>query len=542
MFNHDHQLNVLIYLDKEFPELINILSSNFKNINYELLKDKKKLQESLHNFHPDLVIIEFTDLNDSEILNQVYPHVPVIVITNESNLQLFYNLIESGAYDCISKYQIDRLPISIQIALKKHKNISFYNFHFDLPKNLLMKIPDYFIITDLSGNIFYYNESFQKLFTDDNDLDKLNIFSIIHPEDEEKFRKAFQKGTTELVIIFVEIRLIIENKTIFTEIFGHIIHSENGLPEKVVLILKNITERKELEKELKENELLFRAVSENASFAVFIYQDNKFIYLNPEALKISGYTLEEFMKMNFWDIVHPDFKDLVKQRGLARLRGEQVENRYEFKILCKDGTERWLDFTATLINYKGKTAALGIAMDITERKTAETLLKKSHDFYIKLFNEFPTLLWRTDEKGNVVFFNKTWLDFRGRTLDQEIQRWAEDIHPEDKNFVLNDFILAFARKENFNMEYRLKNFKGEYRYVHIEGCPFFDPDGRFIGFIGSGYDITEKKDFEEKIQKLNRELMEKVKDLEKFKTVSIDRELKMIELKEKIKSLQEQLK
>ncbi|MEJ5199577.1 MAG: PAS domain S-box protein, partial [Anaerolineae bacterium] len=99
------------------------------------------------------------------------------------------------------------------------------------------------------------------------------------------------------------------------------------------------------------------------------------MYVNQATEKLTGYTRDELLAMRFWEIIHPDFRELVRERGLARQRGETVPGRYEFKIIRKDGSERWIDFTAGQITWQGAPAGLGTAFDITERKTTEEQLE-----------------------------------------------------------------------------------------------------------------------------------------------------------------------
>jgi PAS domain S-box-containing protein len=94
---------------------------------------------------------------------------------------------------------------------------------------------------------------------------------------------------------------------------------------------------------------------------------------------ISGYSRQELLEMNFWDTVHPDFRDAVRERGLARLRGEPLPTRYEFKIVTKGGEERWVDFTDGIFELDGKPAVIGMSWDITERKRAEGALKTTSE-------------------------------------------------------------------------------------------------------------------------------------------------------------------
>ncbi|MDX2232728.1 MAG: PAS domain S-box protein [Leptolyngbyaceae cyanobacterium bins.349] len=148
------------------------------------------------------------------------------------------------------------------------------------------------------------------------------------------------------------------------------------LPDRCVgLVFENITERKQAETALQQSEARFRVVAETASCAFLIYQGNHLKYVNPAAEQITGYGREELTAIPFWELAHPDFRELVRDRGLARQRGEAVPTRYEIKILTKSGQERWVDMTAGTALLYGKPAALATAYDITERKAAEAQLQ-----------------------------------------------------------------------------------------------------------------------------------------------------------------------
>lgn len=152
------------------------------------------------------------------------------------------------------------------------------------------------------------------------------------------------------------------------------------LPNQCVgLIFEDITERKQAEDALQQSEARFRVVAETASCAFLIYQGNHLRYVNPAAEEITGYSRDELMTVNFWDLAHPDFRGLVRDRGLARQRGENVPRRYEIKILTKAGTERWVDMTAGSVYLNGQPAAIATAYDITDRKEAEAQLQMAAD-------------------------------------------------------------------------------------------------------------------------------------------------------------------
>src|SRR4029450_1444133 len=120
-------------------------------------------------------------------------------------------------------------------------------------------------------------------------------------------------------------------------------------------------DRRQAEEALKESEGRFRTLADTAPCAIFIYQGTHIVYANAFMEALSGYSREELTGMNFWDTVHPDFRDVVRLRGMARQDKEAVPGAYEFKFLRKDGSERWVQFAASSIDFGGRSAALGTA-------------------------------------------------------------------------------------------------------------------------------------------------------------------------------------
>src|SRR6185436_8720536 len=107
-----------------------------------------------------------------------------------------------------------------------------------------------------------------------------------------------------------------------------------------------------------------------------------------------------------------------------------------------------------------KNAAL--EKEIRKRERVERILAKSRDFYLALFDEFPTLVWRSDEEGRITYFNRSWLTFVGRTLDQEVHDgWANSIHPEDRERCVAQYNASFQTREPFELEYRQRRKDGE---------------------------------------------------------------------------------
>lgn len=134
--------------------------------------------------------------------------------------------------------------------------------------------------------------------------------------------------------------------------------------------------RRRAHEALRESEEKFRLLAETATCGIGIYQGNRFRYINPCASEITGYSMDELLSMDVEQLVPPDCRALVAERAQARLRGETLPARYEIRILTKQGEERCVDFTSTVVQYKGQLAVIGTAFDITERKRAEAYLQQ----------------------------------------------------------------------------------------------------------------------------------------------------------------------
>ena len=137
-------------------------------------------------------------------------------------------------------------------------------------------------------------------------------------------------------------------------------------------------------------------------------------------------------------------------------------------------------------------------------KQQQIEITEAKELYLKIFEEFPALIWRSRLDKLCDYFNKTWLEFTGRTMEQEFGNgWTEGVHPDDFDSCVQTYVTAFDKRESFLMDYRMKNKFGEYCWIRDFGRPFYDLDNTFLGYIGSCYDITENKNNELELIELN---------------------------------------
>jgi len=115
------------------------------------------------------------------------------------------------------------------------------------------------------------------------------------------------------------------------------------------------------------------------------------------------------------------------------------------------------------------------------------------DWFRALADDAPVMLWAADAQGRRVYVNRPWLEFTGRTLDEELgEGWAEGLHPDDAERCLDAYRSAFTERRPFEMEYRLRREDGEWRCIRGTAAPRYR-DGKFAGFAGSCVDVTEER-------------------------------------------------
>ena len=264
----------------------------------------------------------------------------------------------------------------------------------------------------------------------------------------------------------------------------------------------DITNAKRAQEALRESEERFRILTESSPTAILLYQNNKWVYANSAATRITGYSNQELLSMNFWDIVHPDYKQLVQERGQRRQRAEAVTNRYEFKIISKDGTVKWVDLSGATIIIGGSPAGIISVLDITERKKAEEELKESEERYRAFFNTSRDCVFISSLDGHWINMNNAAIDLFGYSSRDELMRVnipSLYANPAQRTKLLNT-LMARGYSKDFPVDLLKKD--GTKIHALITSTIKYDDNGNAMGLMGTIKDITESMRAEEEIRKL----------------------------------------
>jgi PAS domain S-box-containing protein len=240
--------------------------------------------------------------------------------------------------------------------------------------------------------------------------------------------------------------------------------------------------------------------------AVVLRTDGRIVRVNNEFTRMFGYEAEEILQRPIDDLIVPEalveraqeYADELSHGG--RVEVETVRRR-------KDGSDVRVSILAVPVTTASgeQIANYVVYRDITGQKRAEDRLRESEARFREMADTAPVLIWMTGTDALCNYFNKPWLEFTGRSMEQEVGTgWTEGVYPDDVQGCFDVFLPAFHARKPFRMKYRLRRADGEYRWVIESGIPRYTGAGEFAGYIGSNIDITDLRRAEEERERLRQ--------------------------------------
>ncbi len=270
---------------------------------------------------------------------------------------------------------------------------------------------------------------------------------------------------------------------------------------EIVSVFNDYTEKKQIEESLIIEKTLMESVFNSVPGLLYLYDiEGHLIRWNKNHEIMTGYSSEELKNFHIldWYKYDPNCVEMINQSVEPLMKNGFAD--IEVNLQKKDGSLIPLYLTASLVTINGKQYFTGFGIDISERIKNQEALIENEAHFRTLADSGESLIWTSETNKKCNYFNIPWLNFTGKTLEQEKgDGWAEGIHPEDYNYCLETYNQAFDRREPFSMEYRIRHHSGEYRWIQDKGTPRYNTKGEFLGYIGHCWDITSMKETQKKL-------------------------------------------
>jgi len=225
---------------------------------------------------------------------------------------------------------------------------------------------------------------------------------------------------------------------------------------------------------------------------------------NLQTEKLFGYTRQELIGRPVEQVIPPRLiaKHAQQRENLFSDQRARSVSLQSF-ALRKDATEVPVEISLSRFTNEAGTFVISAYRDSTARHHTEGLkilaavlheTRESEERFSLLADAAPALIWMSGPDKLCTYVNKAWLDLTGRSVDSEVGNgWTEAVHPDDLRNREHTYERAFDRREEFRQEYRLRRRDGEYRWILDVGVPRFDQDNCFVGYLGIGVDVTDRK-------------------------------------------------
>ncbi|HEX8342659.1 MAG TPA: PAS domain S-box protein [Tepidisphaeraceae bacterium] len=280
--------------------------------------------------------------------------------------------------------------------------------------------------------------------------------------------------------------------------------TEQGLMAAIVERSWAFVQRARADREREQSEQNFRQLADAMPQIVWAAQpDGTVDYFNRRWHEYTGLP-PGILDADAWrTICAPDDLPRVGQAWDHSARtGEPFELEFRLRR-ASDGAQRWHLGRALPVKDAGGRVLrwYGTNTDIHDQRLAEAAVTETEARFRTMADSAPVLVWIANTEKLCTWFNKSWLDFTGRTMEEEYGNgWVERVHPDDVDRCMKTYVESFDRGIPFNMDYRLLRHDGAYRWMADHGVPIRGPDGSFNGYIGSCIDVTDRKAAEDSMR------------------------------------------
>jgi PAS domain S-box-containing protein len=524
---------LLLEDDKAHQELIlRMFRDDPEQFRISIAGTVRDAREIIGREHPDLIIADWIlpDGKGIEILPRTDDLVttPLIIMTSFGDEHLAVEIMKSGAIDYVVKSAtvFKDMPHIARRALHDWNNITERKRAEQAKGNsekrladIISFLPDAVIAIDNEGRVIAWNEATEQMtgVAAEEMLGKGDfeysipfygerrpiLIDLIRMEDTEIEKKYLNlKREGERTSSEVYIPTLFGGKGAYLWGTASPLYDSTGNRIGAIEIIRDITTQKQAQEELRESELRYRSVIENAAEGITVVQDGKLQYANTRLLEMTQVSPKEITNRPFTDFIHPDDRALVFERYQHRISGEDVPPYYDFRVIGKNGTVIWVQISAVRIIWNGKPATLNFLTDITERKQSEEALRTTHEWLGISLRAAHAGIWDWDVPTGVLTWSTEFFELFGFPPDAKtsFETWLAALHPDYREEAQAKIEQSIRDHTALWNEYQIILPGGQERWVGAAGSTTYNDAGEPLRMSGVCIDITDRKVAEEKLR------------------------------------------
>lgn len=423
----------------------------------------------------------------------------------------------------IKKYQ--QLSLSIEGSRNAREILRNQNL-----KLIIDNSTDAIAIYDTDGRVLYINKAFEDTFGWKSEDISENHTSVIPMDEIDTFKNMLnQAGSGKIVRNYKCKRLHKNGRIIPIRINVLPLHGGNEEINAIVEMSSEIIDR-DIEKSDTDKGDLYSKIIERSSDGIFIIRNGLIEFTNSAMEKIFGYSNGQMIGMEFLDLIVNENKAIIWEIH-RRILSKEFTPIYEVRALKNDGQEIVIEANFNLID---ENRIVGILRDVTDKRKLHDTLKENEGRYRKIFKISPEIIVFLNTKGDILDVSDTIHKILGYKPEEVIGKNItnlEFLSEEGRKTIMEKFSQRIQGMEMSPYEIGFITKEGKTVIGRIHASPLIDNNGKIVGDLAVIVDVTELRDMQD-------ELEDKIHQLEVFHRTAVDRELKIKELKERVKELE----
>jgi len=500
--------------DLGFLKVSNQILENTGRFEVDTATSVEEAREKMEKHTYDIIVSDYQmpekdGLQFLKELREAGNQIPFIIFTGKGREEVAINALNLGADQYLNKIGgpetvYTELEYAIRKTVKSKRSEETQESVQKRLENVFAASPDAITVTDLTGKIVDCNKATLELygFSSKDKVIGRNAFEHIAESDRQRAVKNMKKVLEQDSVKNMEYTSLRRDGSTFTaELSSSIIRDSSGKPKGFVGITKDITERKKAAEALKESEKRFRTIFEGATDGILAVDPVKqrFVFANPRLCEITGYSLEELLKLGVSDIHPKEDLPYVTDQFTKQVEGKLTLTT-DIPVLRKDKQVAYCDVNSKILEIGKQQYLVGFFRDITERKQTEEKLRKTKNYLSNLLDyaNAPIIVW--DNKKRITLFNNAFESFTGHKKESVLGRKVAVLFlPLQKEAIMQTIETATKGEKWKSVEIPILCKDKEIKIALWNSANITDKEGKTVATIAQGQDITKRKKGEQEL-------------------------------------------